>query len=74
MCKEVAAAGADRISLPDTLGLMRPIGMYNLVKTVKDVVDTEIDLHCHNDLGLALANSLAGIEAGASRCVTAPIH
>lgn len=67
MCREIASAGADRISLPDTLGVLRPQGMQNLVKVVKDVVDIPLDLHCHNDLGLALANSLAGIEAGASQ-------
>ncbi|MGQ9469368.1 MAG: homocitrate synthase/isopropylmalate synthase family protein [Nitrososphaerales archaeon] len=67
ICKEVAEAGADRISLPDTLGVLRPIGMYNLVKTVRDVVNTPLDVHCHNDLGLATANSLAGFEAGASQ-------
>ena len=67
ICKEIAEAGVDRIGLPDTLGILRPIGMYNLVKTVRDVVDTPLDVHCHNDLGLATANSLAGFEAGASQ-------
>ncbi|MEM2872993.1 MAG: 2-isopropylmalate synthase [Nitrososphaerales archaeon] len=67
ICKEISDAGADRISLPDTLGILRPKGMYNLVKTVRDVIDTPLDVHCHNDLGLATANSLAGFEAGASQ-------
>lgn len=66
MCLAVSNAGADRISLPDTLGIMSPYGMGNLVKLVRGIVDTPIDMHCHNDMGLALANSLAGIEAGAS--------
>jgi len=67
ICKEITEAGVDRISLPDTLGILRPMGMYNLVKTVRDVVNTPLDVHCHNDLGLATANSLAGFEAGASQ-------
>ena len=67
MCKAVAKAGVDRISIPDTLGVLRPNGMYNLIKNVRESVETPLDLHCHNDLGLALANSLAGIEAGASQ-------
>ncbi|MCP8310420.1 MAG: 2-isopropylmalate synthase [Candidatus Methylarchaceae archaeon HK01B] len=67
ICKEVAEAGADRIGLPDTLGILRPQGMYNLVRAVREVVDTPLDVHCHNDLGLATANSLAGIEAGADQ-------
>lgn len=67
ICKEIAEAGVDRIGLPDTLGILRPKGMYNLVKTVQDVVNTPLDVHCHNDLGLATANSLAGFEAGASQ-------
>jgi len=67
ICKEISDAGVDRIGLPDTLGILRPKGMYNLVKIVRDIVDTPIDVHCHNDLGLATANSLAGYEAGASQ-------
>ncbi len=66
MCLAVSNAGADRISLPDTLGIMSPFGMSNLVKMIRAVVDIPIDMHCHNDMGLALANSLAGFEAGAS--------
>lgn len=66
-CEIAAEAEADRISLPDTVGVLRPAGMHRLVRTVKEAVDTPIDLHCHNDLGMALANALAGIEAGADQ-------
>ncbi|HEU4824135.1 MAG TPA: 2-isopropylmalate synthase, partial [Nitrososphaeraceae archaeon] len=62
-----------RISIPDTVGIMRPQGMYNLVKMVYDSIDTKIsslDVHCHNDVGLALANALAGCEAGANQIHT----
>ncbi|RMF30403.1 MAG: 2-isopropylmalate synthase, partial [Candidatus Nitrosothermus koennekii] len=63
-------AGVDRISIPDTVGIMLPRGMYNLVKMVKDTIDTPLDVHCHNDLGLALANALAGVDAGAEQIHT----
>jgi len=73
MCKEVSGRGIERIGLPDTVGVLRPRGMYNLVKMVHDHIDasrTSIDVHCHNDLGLAMANALAGCEAGADQIHT----
>ncbi len=65
--KELEKAHADRISIPDTVGIMTPTGMYNLVKTIKKSVNVPLDVHCHNDMGLALANSVAGLEAGAEQ-------
>ncbi|MDG6906659.1 MAG: 2-isopropylmalate synthase [Nitrososphaerota archaeon] len=65
--KEVTRAGADRISVPDTVGGMLPSGMKRLVELAKSVTTVPLDMHCHNDLGLALANSLAGVEAGAEQ-------
>ena len=73
MCKEMNRCGIERISIPDTVGIMRPRGMYNLVKMVHDSIDTSktsLDVHCHNDVGLALANALAGCEAGADQIHT----
>src|ERR687883_1457931 len=73
MCKEMNCRGIRRISIPDTVGIMRPTGMYNLVKTVYENIDkskSSLDVHCHNDLGLALANALAGCEAGADQIHT----
>src|SRR5919201_572747 len=73
MCKEMNKRAIERISIPDTVGIMRPHGMYNLVKMVHDNIDTtktSIDVHCHNDVGLALANALAGCEAGANQIHT----
>jgi isopropylmalate/homocitrate/citramalate synthase len=70
MCHAVSQRGIERISLPDTVGLLRPRGMYNLVKKAHDALHgtkTALDVHCHNDLGLALANALAGCEAGADQ-------
>lgn len=73
MCKEMNQKGIERISIPDTVGIMRPRGMYNLVKLVYDQIDnskTSLDVHCHNDVGLALSNALSGCEAGADQIHT----
>jgi 2-isopropylmalate synthase len=73
MCDEMNKIGIERISIPDTVGIMRPNGMYNLVKMVYDRLDkskTSLDVHCHNDVGLALANALSGCEAGADQIHT----
>src|SRR5256884_1613818 len=70
VCKAISKAGVDRISIPDTVGIMRPKGMYNLVKTIRDEIKVPLDVHCHNDIGLALANALAGCDAGADQIHT----
>ncbi len=73
MCKEMSKRGIERISIPDTVGIMRPRGMYNIVKLVHDGIDnskTSIDVHCHNDIGLALSNALSGCDAGADQIHT----
>jgi len=64
-CKSIEEAGVDRIGVPDTVGVLTPNGMRNMITTVKKYVKTPLEIHCHNDLGLALANTIAGIEAGA---------
>ena len=64
---EVTRAGADRIGIPDTLGIMLPRGMRHLIALAREATNLPIDVHCHNDLGLALANSLAAVEAGADQ-------
>jgi isopropylmalate/citramalate/homocitrate synthase-like protein len=65
VCKIAEEAGADRVSLADTVGMASPEKMTNLVREVKNKVKIPIAVHCHNDFGLALANSLAAINAGA---------
>ncbi|MCD6341981.1 MAG: 2-isopropylmalate synthase [Thaumarchaeota archaeon] len=67
VCKVAEEAGADRIDIPDTVGIMTPRSMYELVSEIKNAVKIPISVHCHNDFGLAVANTLAGIEAGASQ-------
>jgi 2-isopropylmalate synthase len=62
-------AGASVLNVPDTVGYTTPTEMQYLVEQVNQRVvrgrDVIISVHCHNDLGLAVANSLAAIEAGA---------
>ena len=70
VCKAIQEAGVDRISLPDTVGIMRPVGMYNFVKNVRSVIDTPLDVHVHNDIGFALANAFSACEAGVDQIHT----
>ena len=70
ICKAIEEAGVDRISLPDTVGIMRPIGMYNFVKKVREAVDTPLDAHVHNDIGFAVANAFAACDAGVDQIHT----
>ena len=70
VCKAIEEAGVDRISLPDTVGVLRPIGMYNFVKSVRSEVNVPLDAHVHNDIGFALANAFAACDAGADQIHT----
>jgi 2-isopropylmalate synthase len=60
-----ADAGADIVNIPDTVGVARPGMIYRLIDALGDRVDVPLDVHMHDDFGLAAANALAGIEAGA---------
>ena len=68
--KTAEEAGADRARVVDTLGCASPNGMAFLVREIGKAIEIPIEVHCHNDLGLALANSLASVEAGASTVST----
>ncbi len=70
VCKAITEAGVDRISLPDTVGILRPIGMYNFVKKIKSVINIPLDAHVHNDMGFALANAFAACDAGVDQIHT----
>lgn len=65
------SAGATVLNVPDTVGYALPGEFANLIKTIKQRVGGDkhvtISVHCHNDLGLAVANSLAAIDAGATQ-------
>ena len=62
-----AEAGADRISVADTTGHMTPARMFDFITTLRAGLPggTAVGVHCHNDLGMAVANSFAAVEAGA---------
>jgi len=64
--KAVADAGVDRIDIPDTVGYSTPKYISELVTDVIKSTNLPISVHCHDDFGLAVANSIAGFEAGAS--------
>jgi methanogen homocitrate synthase len=61
---------ADYVSVADTVGIMNPRTMYHMISEIKKVVKIPICMHCHDDLGMALANTLAGAEAGAMQLHT----
>lgn len=60
-----AAAGVDRVRLADTVGVATPAELARLVSAVKGSIAVEVGVHCHNDFGMATANSLAALEASA---------
>ena len=64
-------AGAKIINIPDTVGYMMPNEFYDFIIEVRKkskYLDTvQISVHCHNDLGLAVANTLAAARAGATQ-------
>src|SRR5262245_23410621 len=65
------AAGATTVNIPDTVGYATPAHYGHVIRTLKERVPNidraVISVHCHNDLGLAVANSLAGVENGAGQ-------
>lgn len=64
-------AGASIVNIPDTVGYVTPNEMYQIVdyvkKNVHNIDRAQISVHCHNDLGMAVSNSLAAIKAGADQ-------
>ncbi len=68
--QEVVNAGADRLDIADTVGVMWPSKMASLVRFVRENVrggNYLLSVHCHDDFGMAVANSVAAIEAGADQ-------
>src|SRR5512138_2489635 len=67
----VIAAGATTVNIPDTVGYTIPFEYFNIIKYLKDnVANIEkavISVHCYNDLGLSVANSIAAVQAGAGQ-------
>jgi 2-isopropylmalate synthase len=71
VCREAIRAGATTINLPDTVGYCLPEEHAAFLSEVQrlcpELADVTLSVHCHNDLGLAVANTLAGIRAGATQ-------
>lgn len=67
VARAVVEAGAGTVNIPDTVGYATPEGFAALIGQVVAAVGPRavVSVHCHNDLGLATANSLAGVKAGA---------
>jgi len=69
MVHAVIAAGAKTVNIPDTVGYAIPNEFHELIKYlfehVNNINDAVISVHCHNDLGLAVANAIAAVQAGA---------
>ena len=63
--KTAKEAGADRVRYCDTLGILEPLRTYRIIKDVIDNAQVPIEMHTHNDFGMATANAVAGIQAGA---------
>jgi len=59
-------AGADRLRYCDTLGIIDPFEAFMRVKNIIDIIGIDIEMHTHNDFGMAIANAIAGIKAGAT--------
>ncbi|HEX3011647.1 MAG TPA: homocitrate synthase [Syntrophomonadaceae bacterium] len=59
-------AGADRLRFCDTVGTLDPLTTFRYIRTLIDAVGINIEMHTHNDFGMATANALAGVYAGAS--------
>ncbi len=62
----VTDAGVDWINVPDTCGVATPTRFARLIATIRSHTDAKIDVHTHDDFGLATANAIAGMEAGAT--------
>ncbi|MFA5287273.1 MAG: homocitrate synthase, partial [Candidatus Omnitrophota bacterium] len=67
-------AGATRIRYCDTLGCDTPFSIYERIKLLAEAVQIPIEVHCHNDLGLVVANSIAGAKAANDAGVDAYIN
>ncbi|MCL2134847.1 MAG: 2-isopropylmalate synthase [Candidatus Bathyarchaeota archaeon] len=67
LCKAAQDAGMDSLNIPDTVGCMIPRTTLELFKNLKSVINVPLSVHCHDDFGLAVANSLAAVEAGADQ-------
>ncbi|MFB3896599.1 MAG: homocitrate synthase [bacterium] len=59
-------AGADRFRFCDTIGMLDPFETYRRIRIILDVVGLPVEIHAHNEFGMATANTIAGVRAGAT--------
>ncbi|HHV35430.1 MAG TPA: homocitrate synthase [Syntrophomonadaceae bacterium] len=64
--KAAKEAGADRLRYCDTVGILEPFTTYERIRKLISEVGIDVEMHTHNDFGMATANALAGVRAGAS--------
>ncbi|NQE05933.1 homocitrate synthase [ANME-1 cluster archaeon GoMg1] len=57
--------GADRLRFDDTVGILDPFQTFEIINKLRSEIEMDIEIHCHNDFGMATANTLAAIKAGA---------
>ncbi len=70
VARRAQLCGASRVRFADTLGVLDPFTTHDAIARLRDAVDIEIEIHAHNDLGLATANTLAALRAGATHANT----
>ncbi len=70
MAETAQQAGAKRIRFADTVGIMEPFGVLDSIRRLKSITDLDVEMHAHDDLGLATANTLAAALAGATHVNT----
>jgi len=63
--REAKELGIQRIRYADTVGIMYPDKIFNLITQIKQNIDISIEFHAHNDFGMAVANSVSAVMAGA---------
>lgn len=70
VARHAQQCGAQRVRFADTLGVLDPFATYEAIARLRAAVDLEIEIHAHDDLGLATANTLAALRAGATHANT----
>ncbi|BAH06681.1 hypothetical protein CKR_1630 [Clostridium kluyveri NBRC 12016] len=66
LCETVFQMGVERVRYADTVGILYPGKIFYHINKLRQEVPVEVEVHTHNDFGMALANSLAAVEAGAA--------
>jgi len=73
LVEKVEQLGASRFRFADTLGIMEPFQVYDRIRDLRAICDLELEMHAHDDLGLAAANTLAAVRGGATH-VNTTVH